>query len=158
MVVVVQKIAVLWTRASRGGEGARRRAAVPVAFELPAGGAFHSIVCDERDDFAPREVEVRATVPAIDSCVLFEPARGIVRVGYQWSRECGAPARDLEPPRWVMEVRDYGRIVHNGRFADEDGWRYQQIVFNVAVVDRMRTDMFTGAEPAKTVDLRVHLR
>jgi hypothetical protein len=110
--IVVQKIKVVWTKASRGGEGARRRAAVPLAFELPA-------------------------FPA-----------------------CGAPERDLVPPRWLMELRrgDYGRVLHNGRFSGEGDWSYQQIVFNVAIADVVASDLFMRAAPTVTADLRERLR
>ena len=162
--IVVQKIKLAWTKASRGGEGAQRRAAVPLAFELPAfpagDAAYNAILCDERDGFAPRDMARQTSLPEHDACVLFEVRGDGVRVGYQWSPACGAPERDFAPPRWLMELHagDYGRLLHNGRFSGEGNWSYQQIVFNVAVADVVASDLFTRAAPAVTADLRERLR
>jgi len=162
--IVVQKIKVVWTKASRGGEGARRRAAVPLAFELPAfpagDAAYHAMFCEERDGFAPRDVERKTSLPEHSACVLFEVRGDGIRIGYQWSPACGAPERDLVPPRWLMELRrgDYGRVLHNGRFSGEGDWWYQQIVFNVAIADVVASDLFMRAAPTVTADLRERLR
>lgn len=162
--IVVQKITLVWTKRSRGGEGAQRRAAVPLAFELPAfpagDAAYHVLLSHEHSGFATRDVERRPSLPERDACVLFERRGDGLRVGYQWAGACGAPRRGAVSPRWLMELRlgDYGRVLHNGRFSGEDHWWYQQIVFNVAIADVVASDLFTRVAPTVTADLRERLR
>jgi len=162
--IVVQKIELVWTKRSRGGEGAQRRAALPLAFELPAfpagDAAYHALLSHEHQGFEPRDLERRPSLPERDACVLFERRGDGIRVGYQWSGVCGAPRRAQVSPRWLMELRlgDYGRVLHNGRFSGENYWWYEQIVFNVAVAAEVTSDLFTRIAPSVTADLRERLR
>jgi hypothetical protein len=163
-VIVIQELITTWTAASRGGAGAAQRNATPRVLPLPAhagtGVRHHVVTFDEASAFAP-VVTSDTWLPALPErlhCIAFaEAAEGVV-VSYQWDRSCGAPRRDLQPPRrlFVVHAGELGRAIHNGRFGGEDRWSYRQVVTNVAVIDE--AGRFGGLQPAALADLRARLR
>ncbi len=68
----VQWVRASWTKQSRGGVGAGRRNATPVAFPLPddqASPFIHEIVMREQDGFQPRAT-VRPGPPGSNEALL----------------------------------------------------------------------------------------
>ncbi|MDQ3283498.1 MAG: hypothetical protein M3Q69_19020, partial [Acidobacteriota bacterium] len=166
-IVVIQEIVTTWTAVSRGGSGATRRSQVPSILPLPNAHALdgvlrHVIECAEADAFAPRVIafEHLAALPPPSRCLSFSDDASGVAVAYQWERSCGAPAREVQPPRRLFIVRpgELGRVVRNGRFAGEDRWSYEQVVTNVGLLTARDLARFAELAPATTADLRAKLR
>lgn len=157
---LVQIIELEWGKASRGGEGARRRAAVPLALEVPvedwdaAGGALHVEESHwrEANGFA-EPVHRRQQRISLGEELRFRGAsvsshpQGLA-VRYRWNAaEGGAPDRSyLDSGDLVLQEGQWGRICWNGRFRDADTghWWYRQVTVNVA---------WFGCEPSGRVFL-----
>jgi hypothetical protein len=154
---LVQVVRVRWTKAARGGDGARARNAVPAAFEVPAlaPASTEGLLCvdtfhwDERNGFAEPLSTDRHQVPLVDGfsfgCVgVVADAEGLV-VRYQYNRgNSGAPDQWFfnsesgygESPGRTLLVRgrEWARVCYNGRFSclETGNWWYQQVTVNVA--------------------------
>jgi hypothetical protein len=158
---LVQVIQVRWTKAARGGEGARTRSAVPSALAVPAAelADAEGMLCveisqwDERDYFAePHSVRRHRTSLADGysfGCVSISAAAKALLARYQYDRGSGG-APDAwffngasgygESPGHTLHVRygEWARICYNGRFSSPEtgDWWYQQITVNVALFAR----------------------
>ncbi len=140
----IQIISTHWTKASRGEPAASQRAAVPLALPLPGmltgptQVIYHRVTYRESSGFKPHVVDetVLDTLPERDVGVELHATAEGLSVAYRWERACGAPPRDIMVIGPTLRLRpgQWGRLVHNGRFAWEDTWAYQQIVFNVGAL------------------------
>jgi len=173
VIAVVQDVVVRWTRASRGGHGARERSALPRVFELPRlpeataslATLLHTVTMDEADDFRPaHQLEV---VPWTSGRVHRLPglsiriARDGITVDFAWEWSVGAPERDA-PPRRVVTIgpAEWGRAAYNGRYttlAGMDDWKYRERTLSVAMLEAPTTRPFVG-EPRKTFESLADLR
>lgn len=162
--IVVQRVAVRWTKASRGHPGATARNAVPRAFVLPddiAGGSqravVHAVSAEERNDFRPtREQDLwcdESTTHRV-GCVQLGERDGELRVEFQYdSRYAGQPYRRGGRDGWddvcALPPREWARVDWNGRFVcDETGeWWYQLVVLNIAFHPAPPADLFVATAP-----------
>jgi hypothetical protein len=171
---LVQVIFLSWDKSARGGQGARARNRVPLAFEVATEqlrGVEGQLHVEElhwgcQNAFAaPLRHEHRRVAVADGArfrCVtVLQHPQGLV-VRYRWSREDGgAPDRSFannEPGandllaaagRWV-------RVCANGRFTDADtgSWWYEQVTVNVAWFDGKTSGrVFVASEPVR--ELRI---
>lgn len=152
---LVQVIRLCWTKASRGGKGARARNAVPAAFEVPAaefagaedmfcvdalhwgdGNAFAASFSTRRHQIPLAEgftfgcVAVTANAEGLQVCYRYDPANGGAP-----DRRAFAPVGHRESVTRTLLVRDgeWVRVCYNGRFSNFDAdWWYQQVTVNVA--------------------------
>lgn len=154
---LVQVIHVRWTKASRGGEDARARAAVPAAFESPASElaiAADALFVDELHwdeqnafavPFSARRLRISLANGFNFGCVAITAAEEGLQVRYQYNQaKGGAPDRRFynpvtdygETPDRTLLVRDrqWVRVCYNGRFSctETGNWRYEQTTINVA--------------------------
>lgn len=153
---LVQVVCLNWTKASRGGEGARARAAVPSAFEMATAdltGVEGMLVVGsarwgEHSTFAEPYSVTRRLVPLADGysfgCVTVSADDEGLRVCYRYDEaHAGAPnRRSIDPVGHyesfgrTLRIRDgeWVRVCYNGRFSDSDtgNWWYQQVTVNVA--------------------------
>ena len=156
--IIIQKVKVEWTKASRGGSGAEERNKVPEAFRLPIEVVqvrdfiFHTVGCLESNAFAcEADFETVVAPDRPDTLPLkIQWSAGVVETRFIWSKnECGAPRRNshslfqLQPGQW-------GRFICNGRFSkdwDISEWTYHKTVFNVAYVSEYDRDLFCHVSP-----------
>jgi hypothetical protein len=154
---LVQAIRLRWTKAARGGEGARARCAVPTAFEVPAVDfvSAEDVLCvdvsqwGDKDTFAEPFSASRKRIALAEGttfgCVTVSAEANGLRVSYQYNwAHAGAPDRsfkrhrsdDGEAPVRTVLVRDqeWVRVCYNGRFTciHTGDWWYQQVTVNVA--------------------------
>lgn len=153
---LIQVVRLSWTKAARGGEGARARSAVPAAFEVPAADLIGAVgvLCvdashwDERTDFAQPSRSERRRVPLADGfavgCVTVAAQAEGLLVSYRYEPATGgAPDRRAYNPAGHPEATTRSLLVHdgvwvrvcyNGRFScrDSGGWWYEQVTANVA--------------------------
>lgn len=145
--LVVQRITIRWTKASRGGAAAERRNALPAALPLPSlagatvGYLLHDVQFLEWENFACREnvAESDALTHVRLEPVILRVTKAHVAVRFIWSRRhCGAPKRDAHD-LFRLEPGDWGRFVCNGRFGADSSagraWEYHMSVFNIASVE-----------------------
>lgn len=149
--ILIQRLETHWTKASRGAPGAELRAKVGYVYALPSrcpeGVAFYQHVrFYEEHRFAPRVAreETLSSVPLGDLGVEFETQHERLKVFYLWSAACGAPERIAGKRALVLDIPldGWAQFIHNGRFANEDGWVYQQIVYNLASSSTFSPDIF----------------
>lgn len=159
MLLIVQHIVVHWTERSRGGGGARQRNSVPEAFPLPAPGPapaalLHTIAVHEHLGFeAPvGEISPLGAGPAYQiACAEVRiEAKGALLLFIPEIRLTGAPARP-QFPREVGRIvcGQWARLVYNGRFAEETGWRYVKVVVNAGLFDPAVPGSFLDAGPIR---------
>lgn len=165
-VVVVQKLLTRWEKAGRGHPVAAIRASLPSALELPpilldGPVAYHSVTFDQRVDFAPSVThdQRRATPPERDCGLSLTLDNNRLSASFQWEPDCGAPRRNagVRMRLFELEVGEFGRLIHNGRFTPEYSWTYQQVIVNVGLFAPATVSSFLDAQPNMLADLRADL-
>jgi hypothetical protein len=173
-VIVVQQIHVVWTKQSRGGHGAQRRAAVPDRFPPPAtatatavpaatSGLVQRVRATEEQGFRA-EVCVQP-YPSVEEIGLGDV--GLVIVGEQLRvvrladtrPAVGFPPRGYERRLFELAVGQWGRVRANARHVAENHWWYEQVTTNIAFLGdgQALAQAFVSA-PTVEVDQRVALR
>jgi hypothetical protein len=162
---LVQVIHLQWAKSARGGQGARDRNAVPLAFEVPADhlvGARGQLQVEEshwgeRNGFAEPFQNRHNRVPIATGfnygCVtVFGHADGLL-VRFQWdSGHGGAPDRWSASRDMVVSDGQWVQVCYNGRFTDIDSgnWRYEQVTVNVAWFDAEASgQVFVAGDPVR---------
>ncbi|SDY38910.1 hypothetical protein SAMN05421504_105395 [Amycolatopsis xylanica] len=148
----LQWVRTSWTKASRGGAGAARRNAVPVAFPVPGGQPAHEVLMNERDGFEPR-MSMGATLPAD---VMLQEEDGLLHVQLLASA-LGQPFRRYRPPPVRLAKGEWLRWRINYRFVGfcDGSWSYRLDTLNV-VAAATAGDLFLG-KPTHLIDERVRL-
>jgi hypothetical protein len=167
---IVQAVEVRWTRASRGGDGAKKRAALPTRWALPfaaqsampASGhplyLLHGVRLDEGDEFTPREQCVwqkASDLGSLPGLQLHHDGTAL-QLAFVWSYGVGAPER-ASRRLFRLAPGEWGQLAFNGRIGSSmagDGreWTYVQRTYNVAYGPRA-PDVFIATEPARSVSL-----
>ena len=151
--VAVQQVRTLWTTASRGGAGAARRNAAPVAFAWPTPDApLHVVTQREREQFAPRSA-VAAELPPelVDEFDLRERDGRLTllpRLDPWWM-----PRRHRRPPRAAVEPGAWLRWSVNYRLGLDSGWEYGLLTLNVAYGVADVGELFLGEPPRAVAEL-----
>ena len=161
--VILQRIRVEWTKASRGEPGARARAAVADCFPLPASRGeavlVHDLIAKEEDAFEPLAAAdgAKDTVHGVLGPIEWTTREnGSLLIAFR-ADGTGAPRR---APRSAFSLRpgQWGSLIVNERLALDRGWRYGQTIVNVAFATPWRADLFTATSRSALVDLRARLR
>jgi len=168
MRLVVQRVQVQWSKASRGGHGAQLRAAVPDAFMLPDSVVrsdqevvVHFVDAAESDGFEPRHrIDLRLAVPLVVGSIEIRPAsdEGLVVVRPANTKaSAGFPSRDRDrtlgqvgAAPWLLRYKANSR--HTG-----DEWWYQQVAVSIAAVESFDAHTLLG-KPTVEIDERTSLR
>lgn len=161
--IVVQRITVQWTRASRGMPGAGIRNNLPTAMRLPTGdgdyGGFlvHEVVFSEAQSFAPQEKLLRHDDLKHYWKLTFaeEDGKVPVRFDYCWHRH-GAPKRRGHR-LFALAPGQTGWMAINGRHAYYDGVSYSCNYVSVGNVEKISPDLFLATNPVRRVDKRDQL-
>lgn len=157
--LIVQRITAEWTKASRGGDGAADRNAIPDALRLPplAGAApgylLHDVRFLEWENFECRSdvYESEAQTHIRIEPLFMHATKELVRTRFVWSwHHCGAPERDSHD-LFQLSVGQWGRFTCNGRFGADSAsgrqWRYHETVFNVALTEQFDENLFKQTAP-----------
>lgn len=154
MDVVAQWIRTSWTKQSRGGEAARRRGTVPIAFPLPelTTPMTHTITVDEH---LGTRTEVRHVAPGAREVELSEE-NGLLRV-HLVADQGGGPSRLRRAPAVRLAAGQWLRWRINYRFVPLccGEPHYEQKILNLAY-GRVSANVFQTT-PAREVDERVAL-
>lgn len=169
---LIQHLQTEWTKASRGGAGARRRNSTPDVAVFPCFLGFHStefrfrvhdVLYKECTAFSPDE-----TLAIEDGsfwrtgCVRVVSDGDILRVRFEYDGWSGAPTREmfdaegycrlLNEEAFYLRVGQWGRISYNGRLScpDTGNWWYEKHTFNVGMALRAPEDWFTRSKPDYT--------
>jgi hypothetical protein len=161
-VIVIQRVRVRWSAASRGAAHANQRRAVPDAYELPplpdAPLVVHDVLADEATRYLPtarvlagsdQAREVGLWIDFADDAAVVDRLPGWV--AYPIRR---APAR-----LFTLTPGQIGRYRANFRLtgcACSPHWYYEQWTTHVAHAPA-RHDLFLDTPYARDVDDRVHL-
>ena len=152
---LVQVIRVTWTKASRGGEGARSRNSVPSATEITVADLpdVNGSLCVDVSEWREHNqfVEPYHTYRKIPfasgfhfGCVTVSATMNGLQVDYQYDPGfVGAPDRRgfapeghraAKPRRFFARDGEWIQVCHNGRFSDIDtgNWWYELVTVNVA--------------------------
>ena len=161
--LVVQRIRIEWTKASRGGEGATLRNALPEICPLPplrqVGGEylFHDIHFREWDQFACRETLAESKIPGhLDLSPLFlHVAPDRIQAKFLWSwKDCGAPERDSHD-LFSLALGEWAQFRCNGRFGPqtpgESSWWYRKSIFTIAFIEEFDAGIFSS-QPATSAE------
>lgn len=159
--LLVQRIRVVWTKASRGAPGAARRNAVPRALPFPTASddayVLHHATCLEEAGFTPRSHQRHEDRHRDrEGDLRFLTRDGTLHVGFEWSRETGEPQRRGKHDALVLTKNVYGRLTVNGR-RNLDVTTYSQDTYNLMLVERISQELFTARAPDREISLEVDL-
>lgn len=157
---LVQVVRLHWSKAARGGIGARERSTVWSAFEVPAAEIVGDVLCVDVHDWSDsnafaeplsvRRHQVSLAAEFAFGCVTVSAEAARLRVRYRydqanggapdrWFFNCGSNGASYGEPGPTLVVRDseWARVCYNGRFSciDTGNWWYQQVTVNVAWFD-----------------------
>jgi hypothetical protein len=168
--LIVQRIITEWTKASRGGTGAAKRNATPIALPLPpihpSGSSYvlHDVQYQEDNEFAPRfsTQDLELAPHFLVEPLLIHVTKEQIELRFQWSwNYCGAPEReshDLFP----LAIGNWGRFTCNGRFGATthcgSDWFYRKTVFNIALMAQFDTKVFLETLPVADKSSLARLR
>jgi len=167
--VIIQRIRSEWTKDSRGGEGARRRNAVPQALTLPEGCfkdrfSHHSVSFLERDEFRRPESDsvvvggLWADVACSDLEITMDneglPVRLVTDGG-------NVASGDMQSFRaFTLALGTWGQLIYNARYVHFSTgiWTYEQNVLNIGYFKAVQPKRFTSSSPNETFSrmLRLH--
>lgn len=163
VVILVQRVRVRWSAASRGAVDANVRSQLPESFPLPEVSPDHDVVVhdvmmDEAHGYRPGVV-VSCGQQAVNRACL-----NVIRSGESVSVEIARgwwayPYRERDKV-FVLGPGQVGRYRANGRVGFcqcDEQWFYEQ--WNVLVANRTRgdSDLFMGAHFHEDMDDRVHI-
>ena len=155
MDVVAQLVRTTWTKRSRGGAPATRRATAPVGFLLPstAPPVFHRVRMDEHQDFEPL-AEVLADLP--NSVLVREQDTGLLV--HAVIDPFGRPRRHRRPPAVRLALGEWVGWQVNYRYTNpyRGDWTYALDTLNIAYGPAAQ-NAFLG-DATYYVDERGHLR
>lgn len=166
--IIIQHILCIWTKRSRGGEGARRRNSIPSAVALPnqrwdAPFVLQEVTFNEYSNFEQANCVKTAQeltefgIRALH--VIRESGSAIVRFVRDGNN---AACPSLFPHKDVFTLRsgDWGRVVFNGRHVDfcTGNWWYEQSTFNIGYFDHWAANAFTSTPPLNHFQELVQLR
>ena len=155
--VVIQHVHSIWTKQSRGGDGARIRNAVPAAAALPpdllpatfmlhyaeyteSSDFVQSDTLKSADDFAALDIrDLEITLAADLLSVRF------IRDGNNAACPSPYPHADV----FTLSESQWGRLACNGRYTawNTGNWWYEKSVYNIAWLSEVDRSVFVRTEP-----------
>jgi hypothetical protein len=161
-VVIVQRVRVRWSAASRGAVHADLRRGVGDVYELPPlpdeSLLVHDVVADEAAGYLP-EAQVLAGADAVRAAGLWIECAGDRVVVDRLPSRAAYPIRRTPARLFTLAPGQIGRYRANFRFtgcACAPRWYYEHWTIHVAVA-AVRQDLFLDAQTVRDVDDRVHL-
>ena len=152
----IQRVFIVWTKATRGMPGAAQRNHCEVCFGLSSddvnllalGESVSQVVLREEDNFVPRQSAVPLPYThKLDwrTVSIKRPNQGEVVVRYKYINFLvGAPDRSHRPAISCLVAPDQlVRVEYNGRFAEPcTNWYYVRSIFNIVRTAVPTQDMF----------------
>lgn len=158
--IVLQEIVTTWTKAARGGAGARMRNSVPEFYLLPNEWSgtpttetfFHQRVhYDRYHDFTKPTNTVNISLLPADRWTYLNGGLALhlypegLAVEWRWTGEVGAPERSSYPRRIAMlKSGQWAKLRHNGRMGHSNYWMYRKSVVYIGVVDVYTPSIFSN--------------
>lgn len=164
--IVIQRVRATWSKASRGGEGARRRNALPHALPLPpdcrdASFCVHHVRFSEDSDFKRRDSLTEGKSLAdlgigdlvfdfdsdsLDVQLLRNPLNAAM-ADRLYPDESGNIVRSVDA--FSLAAGQWGRLRYNGRYTDADtgDWSYEQTVYNIGLLYDFTPNHFVETSP-----------
>jgi hypothetical protein len=169
--LLVQHIAMMWTKASRGGEGARLRNSVPEVLQLPPEirelertVRLHAVNVAESSRFRPdsrcsdfgdpehvnlKGFDLKTDGDGVEVFYKRLPNTALANRTRWRFDETGCTEWSRSALR--LHQGQWGQAMYNGRFAgvDTGNWWYEKNVLNVAVVEEPDLEVFLRTRPAQ---------
>ena len=158
--VIIQRVRCSWTKASRGGEAARIRNALPRQLSLPleafaAPVALHRVDFVEAKDFEPQEAVQRFA--ELSEVRLIDLSLRVIgeKLEAKHLRKADNVAVRHRPYPFIggveVEHGQWAELRANGRYVDNDTghWRYDATTYNVGLFWEVAVDRFVQTEAAK---------
>jgi hypothetical protein len=161
-VVVIQRVRIRWSAASRGAAAANVRRGIPDALPLPtlpdAPIVLHDVLVDEGTAYAPTTAVV-TDAAARRAGLWIEVVGDEVRVDRLPGAVGGYPRWHGPDLLFVLQPGEVARYRANFRFAGgccSDQWHYEQWSVHVAHA-APTAELFLQARHTHDIDHRVHL-
>ena len=161
-VVIVQRVRVRWSAASRGAAQANSRRAIPDAFPLPSTPAgeiiVHDVFAGETNGYRPTQQFLVGSGQARDAWLSIELHDDTAVL--DWLPDYAAfPTRSGRSRLFTLAPGQIARYRANFRFTGSccsPQWYYEQWTIQAANAPA-RSDLFRHARYARDIDDRVHL-
>ncbi|TWU11302.1 hypothetical protein CA54_01070 [Symmachiella macrocystis] len=167
--VIIQRIRSEWTKESRGGEGARRRNAVPQALPLPESCftdrfAHQTVRFLEREEFRRPERDSIAIGDSWTDMACSDLEITVVTEGLQVrlvTDARNAASGDVQTFRaFTLVPGTWGQLIYNARYVHvyTGIWTYERSVLNIGYLKAVQPKRFTSSSPNETFSrmLRLH--
>lgn len=145
----IQFISTHWTKASRGGQAAIDRSAVPEALAVSATATHFS----EHNRFQASTAKSPAIGDLLIDCEVIDEQLVVTYAGVQ-----GVPVGQDDPPRTVFRLKpgEWGQLIAARRgLSGESEWCYGKHVANIYFGEEPPDDLFINLTPAhRYSDLR----
>lgn len=157
--ILVQRIHIHWTKATRGASRAQERAQLPRAFSLIATDAAYSLQhygMSEDDGFALDHRQQDSTIyPRQEGELHLHWLHERLRLSLHphW----GQPRRKGVDRAIHLAPGEFGQLRFNERHTSYYGQCYTETVYNVVVGERVPDNRFLGVKPDRELDLMDHL-
>jgi hypothetical protein len=165
MVLVVQRVAIVYGKAHRGMPGAEERANLPRAFALwPSADGYvlqvHSFRARKDalafEHTAEKYQGSRAFPERVREGALVVRVKGrSLEVAIEGRQ--GAPSKRQKLAPLSLAMGGYGRAITNHRSSGHWGQAYFEDTFNVALLEEIDIDIFQRKEPDAVLDDRADL-
>lgn len=165
---IIQHIHTIWTKASRGGDGARQRNRIPRCLLLPlecfgAPCSLHLAEYSEDSSFCPTESVGKASslseLGIRDLAMELNGDRLIVYFLRDAQNAATASRRSRDTSSsdidrilaFSLENDAWGQIRYNGRYVDFDtgNWWYEQSTYNIGLFSAVAVDRFAVTQPTQ---------
>jgi hypothetical protein len=163
IMLVVQVVEIIWTKATRGAPRSNERAALPRAFVI--GGGLGEYVVQrhrmaERESFRPTLVdsEIKDTVPGSEGVLqISNGENGSFKLGLLGTPGSGQPKRHAVMRAINIAPGQYARLMVNARHTTYSGQYYCETIYNVACGAKIVPNRFLQGPPDHEVDLKANL-
>ncbi|MFN7894171.1 MAG: hypothetical protein ACK5OC_28045 [Pirellula sp.] len=156
--VLIQHVHTLWTKKSRGSDGARLRNTVPLAVELPPQCAcdsrrvMHLATYSEWTQFERSDRNLcvsdfkKLDIRDLDILIVNDELQiRYHRDGNNAARTSPLPFTDLP----AIKLNEWIRLRYNGRYVHRStgNWWYEQSCYNIGWFDSFDADVFLTTSP-----------
>lgn len=156
--IVLQAIDTVWSKTSRGGEGARLRRTLPTALPMPlecfaSPYALHHATFAESKGFERSDRIVRGkSLPELgvrDLLLQQEDASLAVQLVRDPHNAAVAGRIFHSVPAFSLKPGEWGQLQYNGRYVEHDrgNWWYEHHVYNIGLLDAADLDRFVRTKP-----------
>lgn len=165
MILIVQHIQTLWTKASRGMPQAAKRSAVPRILSVPyIEVPQNGVIIHEVNHYEFTQFQAQVNTYAADQLFTywdlhFQTNASAIDIFFNYAtHRTGLPLRGGHMRKlFTLKPKQIGAFHINGRYASYESFWYEQHCINMAYVEKLNSLVFMNRKPDFLLDQLVTL-